>query len=153
MHTKRLLPFAIIASLLASPARADSAPIERFAHSLVLVYVAAEKCKDVNTLHSENYVMLIRNYLHSYFQPEIPYWVLPIVQERLKSRENCVFAIEQGLVRYQKESVAYALNYPDRPIPPALEEYMLVDGRNYGAQTDINDSASSHHLTPSVVVK
>ena len=151
---RKELSFLVIASLMApAPARAEPTSVERFTQSLVEIYVAAEMCKNIKTLHSENYSVLVRNYLASYFQTEIPYWVLPNVKKRLKNRDNCVFAIEKSLSRYQQESVDYSADFPEQPIPPPLEGYMMVDSRSYTVDSNKEDSDKEHHITPTIVTR
>jgi hypothetical protein len=134
------------------PAKAEAPSMERFAKSIVSLYVAAEMCKQVKNLHSENYATVIRNYLQAYFQPEIPYWVLPIVNGRVNNHDRCVFSIEQNIASYQEASEDYAATFPERPLPPALDNAMMLDSRVYVDETK-KEGNKEHYLTPTVLLR
>jgi hypothetical protein len=144
--------------LASAPVKADfdsspSSPLERFAKSLVNVYVTAEMCKQINSLHTENYIIVIKNYMHSYFQESSPYWVLPVVNKQIESRDYCVYSIEANVTRYTEDSKEYAEHYPESPPPPVLNNYMMVDNRSYLDETKNSESAKDHFLTPAIVAK
>ena len=150
MFGKYLPSLLVLTLLLASvPARAEAepAPAERFTKAIVALYVTAEMCNQITALHSENFANVIRNYLTSYFQTTIPYWVLPEVQGHIKNFDSCVFRMRQGLDRYEIVSAEYAENYPDQPAPPALAAYFTQDNSNATGST----TQSSHYVTPSVI--
>jgi len=144
--------------LAPTPAKADyfasqSSVAERFAKSMVTVYITAEKCSQINSLHTENYTNAIKMYLNSYFQDQTPYWVLPTVEEKIQNHDYCVVTIEQDVADYQVGRREYAENYPNRPIPPILNDAMLMDTGSDSIQTASAKSPKDHFLTPSVLVK
>ena len=152
--TRKHLYIAALALLLTPhSATADTTPLERFTRSMVNVYVAAEMCKNIETLRSENYVIVIRNYLYASFHTKVPYWVLPVVIKRINNRDRCVYVIQQGLASYQENSRLYVEEYPQSPIPPILTSEMMIDNRQYLEADSDGATRNTHYLTPTVIVK
>ena len=143
MFGKWLPSFMISTLLLAPGAKADdSTPTERFTRSIVTLYVSAEMCNQISALHTENFAIVIRNYLGSQFHTGIPFWVLPEVHEHIKNVDSCMLRIKQGLMHYETDSTEYATYYPEQPAPPVMAAFFAQD---------VTDTAA-HSITPSVIV-
>jgi hypothetical protein len=123
MPTRILLSLSLIAVMLlfAAPrqARAEDTVVEHFTHSMAMVYMASEMCK--NTRESvRNYSTLITNYLNQYYPEGVQYWVLPSMNRYIKSAATCNTMINERLLDYQQASDDFRENYPDDPEPPLL---------------------------------
>jgi hypothetical protein len=115
------------AMLCASPARAslgtqeDEALLQNFTRSMVVMFVAAQMCKDTLKKHDvEIYSAVIRDYLTQYYPKGIGYWVLPSVTGREASKVKCKTMLEERLMYYESASKEFIYLYPDEPTPPIL---------------------------------
>jgi len=125
------LPLLAVLLLLAAPrqARAEDMVVEHFTHSMAMVYMASEMCKNTR-VSAQNYGAIIISYLNQYYPQGAYYWVLPSINRYIKSASTCTTMINERLLDYQQASDDFRENYPDDPSPPLL----VADAEN-GAST------------------
>jgi hypothetical protein len=147
------LMLLVYAPAMAEFSPVDDTPQERFTQSMLAVYAAAEMCKNVSNLNSENLATRIKTYLRSYFQEGVPYWALPPIDKAIRNRESCINLIQESIARYQAGRRQYAESYPNSPTPPALYYSMVLEGNAENLNSGNAESPKEHVITPKLLAR
>lgn len=122
----------------------NAQPVEYFTRSLSALYATLDKCQhsnqDVTAIQAG--IQLIRTYVSTLYEGELPYWTLPSSKQYISDPRVCNYMLRERVLNYEFARRKFINAYPNEARPPELNVKKIGDHYNNNAPADVPSGSS-----------